>query len=110
MSQSYVGLLHMTHDLWLTEWSRLHGYPIDDSLVSSDHTLGYGDNYFLQDDNAPCCKVAIVNNGRHSMTSIHCAKSPDLKPIDTFWAYIKPDLSRNTQRNVLEFEITIMTS
>ena len=59
-SQSYVGLLHMTHDLWLTEWSRLHGYPIDDSLVSSVHTLGYGDNYFLQDDNAPCCKVAIV--------------------------------------------------
>ena len=26
VSQSYVGLLHMTHDLWLTEWSRLHGY------------------------------------------------------------------------------------
>ena len=38
-------------------------------------------------------------NGRH--------KSPDLKPIDNFWADIKPDLSRNTQRNVLEFEITI---
>ena len=60
VSQSYVGLLHMTHDLWLTEWSRLHGYPIDDSLVSSVHTLGYADNYFFQDDNAPCCKVAIV--------------------------------------------------
>ena len=57
---SYAGLLHMTHDLWLTEWSRLHGYPIDDSLVSSVHTLGYGDNYFFQDDNAPCCKVDIV--------------------------------------------------
>ena len=60
VSQSYVGLLYMTHDLWLTEWSRLHGYPIYDSLVSSVHTLGYGDNYFFQDDNAPCCKVAIV--------------------------------------------------
>ena len=32
MYQSYVGLLHMTHDLWLTEWSRLHGYPIYDSV------------------------------------------------------------------------------
>ena len=57
VSFSEVGLLHMTHDLWLTEWSRLHGYPIDDSCVC---TLGYGDNYFLQDDNAPCCKIAIV--------------------------------------------------
>ena len=107
MSQRYVVLLHITHDLWLTEWSRLHGYPIEDSLVSSVHKLGYGDNYFFQDDNAPCCKVAIVKYGRHSMTSMHCAKSPDLKPIDNFWADIKPDLSRNTQRNVLEFEITI---
>ena len=41
------------------------------------------------------------------MTSIHCAKSPDLKPIDNLWAYIKPDLSRNTQGNVIDFEITI---
>ena len=32
------------HDLWLTEWSMLHGYPIDDSFVSSAHTLGYVDN------------------------------------------------------------------
>ena len=60
------------HDLWLTEWSRLHGYPIDDSLVSSVHTLGYGDNYFIQDDNAPCCKVDIVKewmaqNGVHTL-------------------------------------------
>ena len=60
VSQSYVGLLHMTHDLWLTEWSRLQGYPIDYLLVSSVHTLGYGDNYLFQDDNALCCKVAIV--------------------------------------------------
>ena len=60
MSQSYAGLLHTTHDLWLPELSRLHGYPIDDSLVSSVHTLSYGDHYFLHDDNAPCCKVAIV--------------------------------------------------
>ena len=48
------------HDLWITECSRLHGYPIDDLLVSSAHTLGYGDNYFLQDDNAPWCKLVIV--------------------------------------------------
>ena len=60
VSQSYIGLLHMTHDLWLTECSRLHGYPMDDSLVSSVHTLGYGESYFLQDDNAPCCKITIV--------------------------------------------------
>ena len=32
------------HDPWLTEWSRfLHGYPIDDSLGSSAHPLGYGE-------------------------------------------------------------------
>ena len=41
------------------------------------------------------------------MASIHCAKSPDVKPIDNFWADIKPYLSRNTQGNIIEFEITI---
>ena len=55
----------------------------------------------------PAAKLLLSKNGRHSMTSIHCAKSPDLKPIDNLWADIKPDLSRNTQRNVIEFEITI---
>ena len=37
-----------SHDPWLPTWPRLHGYKIDDSLVSSAHLLGYGDNYFLQ--------------------------------------------------------------
>ena len=55
----------------------------------------------------PAAKLLLSTNGRHSMTSIHCAKSPDLKPIDNLRADIKPDLSRNTQRNVIEFEITI---
>ena len=41
------------------------------------------------------------------MTSVHCAKSPDLKSTDNFWADIKPDLSRNTQRNIFEFKIAI---
>ena len=95
------------HDAWLTEWSRLHGYPIDASLVSSAHPLGYGNNYIIKDDNATCHRVAIARNGRHSMTSVHCDTSPDLKPTDNFWADIKRNLSRNTPRNVLEFEITI---
>ena len=107
MYQSYVGLLHMTHDLWLTEWSRLHGYPIYDSLVSSVHTLGYGDNTSSRTTMLPAAKLLLSKNGRHSMASIYCAKSPDLKPIDNFWTDIKPDLSSNTQRNVIEFEITI---
>ena len=55
----------------------------------------------------PAAKLLSSKNGWHSMTSVHCAQSPDLKPTDNFWADIKPDLSRNTQRNVLEFEITI---
>ena len=55
----------------------------------------------------PAAKLLLSKNGRNSMASIHCAKSPDLKPIDNLWADIKPDLSRNTQRNVIEFEITI---
>ena len=56
----------------------------------------------------PAAKLLLSRNGGHSMTSVHCAKSPDLKPTDNFWADIKPDLSSsNTQTNVLEFEITI---
>ena len=55
----------------------------------------------------PAAKLLLSKNGWHSMTSVHCAKCPDLKPTDNFWADIKPDLSRNTQRNVLEFEIII---
>ena len=37
--------------------------------------------------------------------SVHCAKSPDLKPTENFWADIKPDLY--TERNVPGFEIAI---
>ena len=33
---------------------------MDDSFVASAHPLGYGDNYFLQDGNDPCHRVAIV--------------------------------------------------
>ena len=49
------------HDQWLTEWSMLHGYHIDDSLDSSAHPLGYGYNYFLHDDNAPWHRVVVVH-------------------------------------------------
>ena len=41
------------------------------------------------------------------MNSIHCDKRPDLKSTGNYWADIKHDLSRNTPRNVLEFDITI---
>ena len=30
----------------------------------------------------PAAKLLLSKNGRHSMTSMHCAKSPDLRPID----------------------------
>ena len=48
VSQSYIVCWAPVHDTWLTEWSRLHGYPKDNSLVSSAHPLGYyGVNYVL---------------------------------------------------------------
>ena len=98
------------NDMWLTEWSRLHGYPIDDSLVASPHKLGYGPMGTIISSRTtmlPAAKLLLSKNGRHSMMSVHCANSPDLKPTDNIWADIKLDLSRNTQRNILECEITI---
>ena len=56
----------MIHD-----WLNGPGYMdiLDDSLVSSAHLLGYGDKYFLHDDNAPCHRAAIVKewNTQHDV-------------------------------------------
>ena len=93
------------HDPWLTEWSRLHGYPIDDSLVSSAHPLGYRDNYFPR--TTILTSTELLLEGTDSISSVHCAQNPDLNPTENVFADIKPDLSRNTPRNILEFEITI---
>ena len=95
------------HESWLTEWSRLHGCPIDDSLVSSAHPLGYGDKYFNMTIMLPATELLLSRNGRHSMTSELCAKSTDIRPTDNLWADSKRNLSRSTPRNVLEFEIII---
>ena len=55
----------------------------------------------------PATELIMSMHVRQIMSSVHCAKNPDLKPTDNFWEDIKRDLFKNTPKNVLEFEITI---
>lgn len=75
--------------------------------VPSAHILGYGDHYWLQDDNAPCHRARIVENWKED-NDVRCLQwppqSPDLNPIETLWSDVKCVLRNRHSRNMGELE------
>jgi len=56
-----------------------------DCVIPSAHLLGYGDDYWYQDDGAPCHRANIVTQWKqeHNMECLNWPpQSPDLNPIE----------------------------
>ena len=71
---------------------------LGDALLPSAHLLGYGDHFFLQDDNAPCHRARIVQEWKADQgfqTLQWPAQCPDLYPIENFC----PDMKRENRRH-----------
>ena len=101
VSQRYPGLLHMFHG-WLNGPGYM--YILDDSLVSSAHPYAMETIISSRTTMLPVKELLLSRSGKHSMTSVHCAQNPELKPIENLLANIKRDLSRNLPMNISYFK------
>jgi hypothetical protein len=86
---------------------------LENFAVPSAHLLGYGDNYWLQDDNVPCHRVRIVHDWKED-NGISCIQwppqSPDLNPIENLWWDVKCALKNKLSRNMGELEANVVAS
>jgi hypothetical protein len=87
-AQGYIGILEM-------------------SAIPSAHLLGYGDNYFFQDDGAPCHRARVVAT-RKADNNIRCLdwppQSPDLNPIEHLWMELGVSVHQYQCRNLRDLE------
>ena len=81
-----------------------------DSAVPVAHYLGYGDNFILQDDGAPCHRAKKVNDWKEEQcirTLVWPPQSPDLNPIENLWWDVKKGLRTMQSRNANELEANV---
>ena len=80
------------------------------ATVQSAHFLGYGNNFWFQDNGAPCHRARIVhewkvNNGIQSL--LWLSQSPDLNSIENLWWDIKKALRTRQNANLNELEMNV---
>ena len=83
---------------------------LGNSAVPSAHLLGYGNNFWFQDDGAPCHRAMIghewkVNNGIQSL--LWRPQSPDLNPIENLWWDIKKAHKTRQSAYLNELEMNV---
>jgi hypothetical protein len=83
---------------------------LGNSAVLSAHYLGYGGNFLLKDNGAPCHGARIVRewvntNGIRSL--VWPSQSPDLNPIKNLWWEIKKALKTRRSANLNELEMSV---
>lgn len=82
-----------------------------DCAVPTAHMLGYGDQYWFQDDGAPCHRAKIVSEWKeeHDMMCLDWPpQSPDLNPIENLWGDIKRSLKKQAPSNLRELEANVV--
>ena len=86
-------------------------YILTNCAIPSAHLLDYGNDFFFQDDGAPCYRAKIVKDW-HTANGVRCLEnwppqSPDLNPIENLWHDMKISLRRKQHRNMQEFATNV---
>ena len=110
MSFRGVGLLKQ-----ITGTLNKHGYKkiLGDYAFPSAHVLGYGDDFFMQDDGAPCHRAIEIKDWKED-NEMKCIlnwppQSPDLNPIENLWFDIKKELKEMRHHNLKELAANVHT-
>lgn len=83
---------------------------LENSAIPSAHLLGYGNNFFFQDDGAPCHRARIVTEWKdeNNMQSLEWPpQSPDLNPIENLWRDLGMEVRKHKCGNLGELEAAL---
>jgi len=76
---------------------------LENSAIPSAHLLGFGDNFWFQDDGAPCHRSRRVAEWK-AENNLRCLswppQSPDLTPIENVWQDVKLRLKQLRPKNL----------
>ena len=73
------------------------------ATVPSAYFLGYGNNFWFQDDGAPCHRARIVHEWKvdnEIQSLLWLPQSPDLNPFENLWWDIKKALNTRLSANL----------